>query len=234
MEPPITSARGFSDISKRSWSPSGRPTVNTSVLGQASSSTTPLERSPHLSSVSNSSASSPWMQHLSLGNAGQPQSLPFTVQSSHSSGPRPHDSVQQSGDWSNVFSAPLDPSTFAALAASGMLGPPTPGIPSSLPGRSVRPPNDFPSNSRAHAPQSKDYSRVNNQWPNNMPPPFSTTPPPSQRGSISHIHSNSNPVPYPPKRKSPVDGSYHCSRVTCLDTDDDCIFRNAQRSDTAC
>ena len=227
MEPPINSARGFSDLSKRSWSPSARPTVNTSVLAQASSSTTPLERSPHPSSVSNSTASSPWLQQLSLTNAGQPQSLPFAMQSSLSSGPRlsdtstPHNGSLPNSDWSSVFSSPLDPSTFAALAASGMLGPPAAGLHASLSGRPVRSPTEFGLNSRAHAPQAKEHARsghglnMSAPWPNNMPPPFSTTPPPAQRGSISHIHPSTNNVPYV-KRKSPVDGSYFLPLLVVL------------------
>ncbi|KAH8083769.1 hypothetical protein BXZ70DRAFT_958063 [Cristinia sonorae] len=211
MEPPITSTRGFADISKRSWSPSGRPTVNTTMLAQASTSTTPLERSPHPSSVSNSTASSPWLQQLSLANSGQPQSLPYSMQQpSLASGPRLNDvgNSGSNGDWSSVFSSPLDPSTFAALAASGMLGPPTPGIPASLPGRSVRPPSEYVHSARPHVTQSKDIGRsghATQQWSNNLPPPFSTTPPPSLRGSMSHIHSNSSNSHYS-KRKSPTDG----------------------------
>ncbi|TCD67442.1 hypothetical protein EIP91_012359 [Steccherinum ochraceum] len=187
------------------------------MSAQASSSTTPLERSPHPSSVSNSTASSPWLQQLSLSNAGQPQSLPYTMQSSLSSGSRLNDGSSHNGalpsnDWSNVFSSPLDPSTFAALAASGVLGPPTPGIPSSLPtARVPRPPAEFGMNPRTHGSTSKDMGRsahganMSAPWPNSMLPPFSTTPPPPpQRGSIPQVHPHLANGPYI-KRRSPVD-----------------------------
>ncbi|OCH95101.1 hypothetical protein OBBRIDRAFT_810024 [Obba rivulosa] len=184
MELQTSSLRGFNDGNQRPWSPPGRPTVNTSGLARTTASSTPLELSPHLSSVSNSVTSSPWPQQLSLTNCGPSQSLPFMLQQSAS---QPSDSLGQHGlgsptsgnEWGNMFSSPLDPSTFQALAASGVI-PPSAGVPSSLPSGMNRPTHPFPMNSRDI--HSSSGQSVPPQW-SNVSSPYSSTPATSQRGS---------------------------------------------------
>ncbi|OBZ68282.1 hypothetical protein A0H81_11975 [Grifola frondosa] len=219
MELPTVSPRTFTDVNvnNRPWSPPGRPTVNTSALPHTGTSSTPLELSPPPSSISTSSHSSPWVQQLSLTNPSHPQSLPFMLQ--HPVPPVPHasdPSVQHgtpsslpSNEWGNVFSSPLDPSTFQALAASGVLGPPAAGVPSSLPSRSNHSPHEFSINARVQplntdiprpgmAQQSLPWSNVSSPYSS---PPSST----SQRTSPIHLRAGSGGAPYN-KRKSPVSG----------------------------
>ncbi|TFY55550.1 hypothetical protein EVJ58_g8173 [Rhodofomes roseus] len=113
-------------------------------------------------------------------------------------------------DWGNMFSAPLDPSTFHALAASGVLPPPNAGMPSSLPARSVRSPNEFSANVRIPPLNTKDIGRpgagqgLSGHW-SNAPSPYSSTPSTSQRASPLHFRPGSGSQPYG-KRRSPVNG----------------------------
>ncbi|KAI0341993.1 hypothetical protein BDW22DRAFT_1429505 [Trametopsis cervina] len=207
MEPSVSSSKGFTEPLPRVWTPD-RPTLNTTSLGRASSTSTPAERSPHLSSVSNSSHSSPWLQQMALSS--QPQSLPYHTTSppmtvapelaSQANSPIPPT------EWNNVFSAPLDPSTFAALAASGVLGPATPGIPSSLPARTMRSPGEFPQTPRGQA-YSKDIPRStpSQPGPNGWPAMSSSYSPATmpQRLPSSHPRSNPNSVSFM-KRRSPI------------------------------
>ncbi|CAL1707114.1 unnamed protein product [Somion occarium] len=140
---------------------------------------------------------------MSLAGGGQPQSLPYSL---HNPSPHPnsrlptsasHDSLSSlpNNIWSNVFSAPLDPSTFAALAASGMIGPPTPGA-SSVPSRSFRSPADLTPNAPSRSTQS-----ASNAWPS-VPAsssalsqsrphiqPISANVPFGKRGSEHHVQS---------------------------------------------
>ncbi|EMD37831.1 hypothetical protein CERSUDRAFT_114478 [Gelatoporia subvermispora B] len=194
MELQTSSVRGFNEGNQRPWSPPGRPTVNTSGLAHATASSTPLELSPHLSSVSNSVTSSPWSQQLSLASCGPSQSLPYMLQQS-SAVPQPSDQLGQHGlgspnagnDWGNVFSAPLDPSTFQALAASGVI-PPSAGVPSSLPNGHNRPTHSFTMNPRIPPLNTKDIhpnavgQAMPSQW-SNVSSPYTSTPGTSQRGS---------------------------------------------------
>ncbi|KAH9946988.1 hypothetical protein B0H21DRAFT_822341 [Amylocystis lapponica] len=210
MELPTSSLRGYSEVTKRPWSPPGRPTVNTSGLPHSSTS---LELSPHLSSVSNSSHSSPWVQQTPLSTS-QPHPHPYMlqhpIQPSHpgdSSGQHGAASTMPNHDWGNVFSAPLHPSTFAALAASGVLGPPSAGVPSSLPNRSNRSPHDYSINPRVQTLNSKEISRqatqgVPVQW-SNLPAAYSASSSSSQRASPAHFRPASGHPSYG-KRKSPV------------------------------
>ncbi|KAJ3541343.1 hypothetical protein NM688_g6098 [Phlebia brevispora] len=214
MEPSTSSGRPFADPLPRIWSPPGRPTVNvnTSILSQTPS--TPVERSPH-PSAPNSSSSSPWLQQMALAAGSSSQPLPFNVQHTSPtmpSMPRASDLPSQAtsrsslanGDWGHVFSSPLDPSTFAALAASGVLPPPANGLPSSLPATAMRS-NDYgrvPS-----APYVKDAPRANQPW-TPIHSPYSGTPPMSQRVSPSHIRTQSGNLSYS-KRKSPGAGLDH-------------------------
>ncbi|KAI0081911.1 hypothetical protein K474DRAFT_1612431 [Panus rudis PR-1116 ss-1] len=196
MEPPLTSTKDFADSGKRTWSPN-RPSVNTSILSQTAPSTTSHERSPHPSSVSNSTSTSPWLQQMSLTSSGQPQSLPYPIPNS-SAYPRPSESTNLSSsstnDWSNMFSVPLDPSTFAALAASGMIGPPTPGVSSSVPSRTFRSPADLGLNALS--------SQSAAQWPSVSSSSSSNL---QQSRSSSHLPSLAGSNSYA-KRKSPVAG----------------------------
>ncbi|KAI0695521.1 hypothetical protein BC835DRAFT_943552 [Cytidiella melzeri] len=184
----------------------------TNSLGRASSISTQAEPSPHPSSVSNSSHSSPWLQQMAL--SGQPpfQTPPLPTApelASQTNSPMPPPS-----EWNNVFSAPLDPTTFAALAASGVLGPPTPTLSSNIPSRNMRSPAEFPQNTRSQA-YPKDMTRsssnqtVSNGWAASYSPASM-----SQRLPSSHSRSNPNSVTYI-KRRSPIAGnSAYCLSCT--------------------
>ncbi|CDO69361.1 hypothetical protein BN946_scf184961.g3 [Trametes cinnabarina] len=220
MELPPGAARGFTDSSKhQAWSSSGpgRPTINTSALPPSGSSTTPLDLSPPHSAISHSSHSSPWVQHIPLGPSGQTQSADYMLQHSVPTMSHHGDSQAQLGtpsslpsnDWSNLFSAPLDPSMFQALAASGVLGPPTGGVPSSMPGRSNHSMHEFGINARTQSLGVKDQARPSlpPQW-SNVSSPYASPPATSQRASpVHHLSGPANP-PYV-RRKSPVSGLSH-------------------------
>lgn len=218
MDFPTSPGRAYAEHINRPWSPQGRPTVTTSGLQLPSSSAASVESSPHLSSVPHSAHASPWVQHISLNAAGQP-TVPSMLQ--HSVHPLPHagDLSAQHGsvsnmpnqEWGNMFSSPLDPSTFHALAASGVLPPPNAGLPSSLPARSMRSPNEFSANVRITPLNTKDIGRPGAgqglppaHW-SNAPSPYSGTPSTSQRASPLHFRPGSGSQPYG-KRRSPVNG----------------------------
>lgn len=210
MELPPGAARAFTESSKQqAWpsSGSGRPTINTSALPPSGPSSASLDLSPPPSSVSHSSHSSPWARQIPLATSGQSPSANYMLQ--HPLQPMPHhpDSQTQLGspsslpsnDWNNMFSAPLDPSTFQALAASGVLGPPTGGVPTSLPGRSNHSLHDFGVNTRTH----KDgRTGIPPQW-SNLSSPYASPPATSQRASPVHLLPNNTPYA---RRKSPVSG----------------------------
>ncbi|KAJ3474517.1 hypothetical protein NLI96_g12413 [Meripilus lineatus] len=211
METPTPNQRGFPDANKRPWSPPDRPTVNTNTTvppPHSNSSSTPLEHSPHLSSVSNSNATSPWLQGMSLASSSQSQPLPFPLQDnparSHDLSSRGIASLSNT-DWSAVFSSPLDPSTFAALAASGMIGPAQPTVPSSLPIRSLRSPPDLNPGTRLQPSLAKDPVRSNQAPPISLPWPvsssYSSATPLSSRASPAQLNNASLG-----KRRSPING----------------------------
>ncbi|PCH43863.1 hypothetical protein WOLCODRAFT_122770 [Wolfiporia cocos MD-104 SS10] len=200
MELPTSSLRGYNESTSRPWSPE-RPLVNTSAIRS------PPELSPRSPPLS-ASHNSPWLQDLSSSHS---QSAPFMLQHSVPPAPHPGDTSGQHGsvsslpshEWGNVFSSPLDPSTFAALAASGVI--PGGGVPSSLPARTNRSPHDFSMNPRVPPLNTKDIGRPGLgqgvSW-SNAPSPYSSTPS-SQRGSPSLFRSGSGSNPYG-KRRSPV------------------------------
>lgn len=141
MERPSASNRGLSDAPASAWT-SAKPTLNTSPLTTHQNISSPSELSPHPSSVPPSSASSPWSQAASLSATHSPsQFLPHNSASRTTSTDTLDSTVgiQQinNTDWASIFSSPLNPSVFAALAANGVLGhlPPLSqgGTPSSLP-----------------------------------------------------------------------------------------------------
>lgn len=206
----MLSAKGHSE---RAGSPAERPTLNTNVLGRPSSTSTTAERSPHLSAVSNSSHSSPWSQHMAL--SGQAQSLSFHPSPPQSTAPESasqNNSPVPPNDWNSLFSAPLDPSVFAALAASGVLGPATPGIPSSLPTRNLRSPAEISQNSRGQAfPKDMTRSGSSHPIPNGWPAvPSSYSPASMSQRLPSHARSNPNSVSFM-KRRSPIAGKSYDS-----------------------
>ncbi|KAI0645547.1 hypothetical protein C8Q79DRAFT_1010490 [Trametes meyenii] len=218
MELPPSAAKAFTDPSKQqTWSPSapGRPTINTSALpSPPGPSAASVDLSPPLSAVSHSSQSSPWAPHIPLATSGQSHSTNFMLQ--HPVPPMSHhgDSQSQLGtpsslpsnEWGNMFSAPLDPSTFQVLAASGVLGPPVGGAPSGLPQRSNHSLHDFGVNSRTQPLSSKDSGRsgLTSQW-SNVSSPYSSPPATTQRASPVHLRPNANNPPYV-RRKSPSSG----------------------------
>ena len=219
MELPPAAARGNTDAHKQAWSPSGRPTVNTSALPPPGPSSTPLNLSPPLSSVSQSSQSSPWASHIPLAPSASSKPASYMLQ--HPVAPMSHhgdvpsqlasSSSLANAEWGSMFSAPLDPSTFQALAASGVLGPPTAGVPSSLPSRSNHAPHEFGVNPRTQPLNVKDVSRsgLNQSIPlpwSNVSSPYSSPPATSQRASPIHLRSGSGgTVPFA-RRQSPGAG----------------------------
>ncbi|KZT72177.1 hypothetical protein DAEQUDRAFT_705920 [Daedalea quercina L-15889] len=217
MEFPSSPVRAYNEHITRPWSPQGRPTVTTSGLEHPSSSAPSVETSPHSSSVSHSAHASPWAQHISLSGSHHPTSVPPMLQHPVPP-PHPGDTSGQHGsmtnmpnhEWGNMFSSPLDPSTFHALAASGVLPPVNAGLPSSLPARSPRSPNEFSANVRIPPLNTKDIGRpgagqgLSGHW-SNAPSPYSSTPSTSQRASPLHFRPGSGSQPYG-KRRSPVNG----------------------------
>jgi len=131
--------RSSSNIRESDVPSSGWPSVRPSPLPTPSSLS---ELSPHIFSIH--SASSPWSQAASrITHSGQPRKP--SIDNSNI-----NVNLRQFGDWASVFSAPLDPSLFATLAASGVLGqlPPFPeGTPSSLPSSSFNPSHSTSSSS---------------------------------------------------------------------------------------
>ncbi|KZT10615.1 uncharacterized protein LAESUDRAFT_720962 [Laetiporus sulphureus 93-53] len=178
MELPTSSIRGFHEAISRPWSPAGRPTdLSLSPPGQLSN---------------------PFMlQH----------SVPPVPHSGEPSGQHGNLSSLPSHEWGNMFSSPLDPSTFAALAASGILVPPSAGVPSSMSTRSARSSHDFTASHRVPPLNTKDIGRpglnqgYSGPW-SNAPSPYSSTPS-SQRASPLHFRPGSVTNPYD-NRKSPV------------------------------
>ncbi|KIK98250.1 hypothetical protein PAXRUDRAFT_824042 [Paxillus rubicundulus Ve08.2h10] len=90
------------------------------------------EQGPHPSPIPNSLHSSPWYQQLPLNTLGTPTSMSHTLHQSLPHHPPPdssdHHFPMQSlshNEWNNLFSAPLNPTVFATLAASGVF--PVPG-----------------------------------------------------------------------------------------------------------
>lgn len=110
-------------------------------------------------------------------------------------------------DWENMFSAPLDPSTFHRLAAQGFIGPPTAGVPSSLPSASNHTPHDFGVNTRTQPLNVKDLGRrgLPMAW-SNVSSPYASPPATSQGLSPINLRPGSGgPVSFV-RRKSPVAG----------------------------
>ncbi|CCM05710.1 uncharacterized protein FIBRA_07942 [Fibroporia radiculosa] len=218
MELPTSSVRGYNEAITRPWSPVAQSASGT-VLNRSASSSTTLDLSPHPSSLPSSAHSSPWPAQPPLTIPGSSPSAPFMLQHSvPSAAPHPGDtSAQHSSisslpnqEWGNVFSSPLDPATFAALAASGVLGPPTGGVPSSMPARYSRSSPQFSMNPRITPLNTKDIGRPSagqgapQSW-SNVPSPYSSTPSSSQRASPLHFRPGPGNNPYS-KRKSPVSG----------------------------
>ncbi|KAI0087981.1 hypothetical protein BDY19DRAFT_202927 [Irpex rosettiformis] len=203
---PLLASKGLTEPLSRTNTPPERPTLNTSVLGRPSSTSTPAEHSPHLSAVSSSSHPSPWLQHMALNAQSQPLSFQHaSPQSTAQDSASQTNSPVPPNDWNSLFSAPLDPTMFAALAASGVLGPATPGIPSSLPPRNLRSPVEISQNSRSQAfPKDMTRSSSNHAVPSGWPAVSSSYSSSSMSQRLpSHARSNPNSVSFM-KRRSPI------------------------------
>ncbi|TFK53595.1 hypothetical protein OE88DRAFT_1262860 [Heliocybe sulcata] len=124
------------DDNKLPWSTAARPTVNTAVPSQPSSST-PVEASPQSASIS--ATSSPWSQSAPLSSSSSQPNFMYRTTSPTQSNATNMSSLSNP-EWSSLFSQPLNPSVFAALAANGVLGPPQSpgGDPSSAPSAAHR------------------------------------------------------------------------------------------------
>jgi GATA-binding protein, other eukaryote len=114
MGPSTSDGEGY--IDRRPWSPPGRPTVITSFR-EPSLSTPSDDLSQHLSSV----PPSPWSPNVPSPSHPTSYMLPQTASRPSTDGLSQHQPLSDS-EWSNLFSAPLNPSVFAALAANGVLG----------------------------------------------------------------------------------------------------------------
>src|ERR1700735_2163730 len=141
MGPSTSSGEGYIDGNhSQPWSPPGRLTVNTSYCSQPSLSTPSDDLSQHSASLPPSSHASPWSSNVSsspshTGSYMLPQTTPRPIVTSD--GLDQHHPLADS-EWNNLFSAPLNPSIFAALAAGGVLGIPSDSS-SNLPSTSLQP-----------------------------------------------------------------------------------------------
>ncbi|TBU33764.1 hypothetical protein BD311DRAFT_711835 [Dichomitus squalens] len=208
-------ARGDSNTRKQAWPSLGRPTINTSALPASGSSPTPLNLSPPPSSVSQSTHSSPWAPETPLAASAQSQTTAYMLQhpvspmSHHADMPTQYSSQPPAGntEWGNVFSNPLDPSTFHKLAAQGLFAPPSASVPSSLPPRSNHTPHDFGVNTRAQQLNAHDISRsgIPMTW-SNVSSPYASPPATSHRASPVHLRSGSGASASYARRKSPGAG----------------------------
>ncbi|KDQ57605.1 hypothetical protein JAAARDRAFT_78710 [Jaapia argillacea MUCL 33604] len=211
MEPAATSASyGEGSTTKFPWSPSLRPTVNTSIPSASSS----VAHSPQSSSLSASATSSPWSPHAVLPS-NQPQPMGYTYPQPRTTPPgnppaqsNNVPSFSNNNEWSHLFSQPLNPSMFAALAANGVLGPMvSPGNPSSLPANAFRSPPYSSAHSRMnpHAMEgfgAPEQTTPTGAWPS-MPSTSTGHPPYSQRASPAHSSSSKGGSSYG-KGKSPL------------------------------
>jgi len=183
MERPSSSVRAFENPNlSRSWSPTSRPTLNTSSLTIHPPLSNPSDPSPHPSSIPPSSHSSPWSQDASLGPShphlnSHPSSRHVTPE---------HPRSFSDPDWSNIFSAPLNPTVFAALAANGVIGPVNSGqlsSPSSLPASSFH--DHFP---RSHTLSVSTTQASPSSW---SQPPTLYAHPYSAKPSLARSNSTS-------------------------------------------
>lgn len=146
--------------SNSSWEPfSSLPTSPHSELDQPLSNY--VQQNPHVAN------SLPAMLNIPI-----PRSSPAL------NTPAPHSSVPtfHGNDWNNVFSSPLDPDMFAALAASGMLPPQSSSHqPTNVPGEPSR--ASYPQHGLTHAPHL-----VDNTYPRSRMPPTISPGPVSVRG----------------------------------------------------
>ncbi|KAJ7594136.1 signal peptide peptidase-domain-containing protein [Mycena floridula] len=186
MEPLPSTSRGYVDVSMaRSWSPgtlsSGNPVHRGMLNGQSDNI-----------SLGSSRSSAQFIGHGSMP-------------SDHSTSMQPPFS---SSEWGNLFSAPLNPTVFAALAANGVLGP-TP-TPSSVPPASSSFHSHFsPSNLRQQLPNIDVMVQpsATGQWAES---PLSYAPAPAypakpRTNSTSHIHKPSSVgSQYPSASSRPV------------------------------
>lgn len=212
MDLVLGSTRGDTKTRDKVWSSSSRPTVNTSASPASGSSSTPLNLSPPPSSVPHSAHSSPWTLDIPLGASVQAQSASFMLQqpvspTSHQPDIPTQFASQSStvdAEWGNMFSNPLDPSTFHKLAAQGVFGPPPAGVPSSLSSRSNHTPHDFGVNTRAQPLNAQDISRsgIPMAW-SNVSSPYASPPATSHRESPVHLRSGSGASASFTRRKSP-------------------------------
>ncbi|KAI1794173.1 hypothetical protein LXA43DRAFT_971422 [Ganoderma leucocontextum] len=156
-----------------------------------------------------------WAPGIPLAASKHSQTPPFMLQhtlppmSNRADIPSQFESQasRANADWENMFSAPLDPSTFQRLAAQGFIGPPTAGVPSSLPAASNHTPHDFGVNTRTQPLNVKDLSRrgLPMAW-SNVSSPYASPPATSQGLSPIHLRSGSGGSASFVRRKSPVAG----------------------------
>ncbi|KAF8909838.1 hypothetical protein CPB85DRAFT_705335 [Mucidula mucida] len=219
MEPPSSSMRGFMDSSfSRSWSPASRANVNTGLPTSHPSVSGASEHSPHPGSLPLSAHSSPWSANTPLAQG--PSSHLMMPRSSM--GQSDHSNPERViAEWGNIFSAPLNPTVFATLAANGVLGPispPIPGHSASLPASSFHANYNASSNSRQHLPNIdvNGQPSATGQWSDSSvsytpPSSFASRPSiPRSSSSSNNVHQNgkgvagSNPFPHKPARPDAV------------------------------
>lgn len=128
MEHTSSSARRYGDsnssrqltngqIHDRAWSPTSRPTLNTSLVNHPNSSNM-NQQTPSLDSPLHSS---PWPQSLNPG-LGQGYLLPQLNTSNLGSDLPPPMQGAFSNDWGNPYPPQMHPNAYAALAVNGGLG----------------------------------------------------------------------------------------------------------------
>lgn len=195
MRPSPSLGGGFIDTDhSRSWSPVGRPTLNTSFTSHPSPHSTELP------------PSSPWSPNPSPFPSNRSQLSPYMLSQATS-----HPSVQGDGadqhqpttsEWSSIFSTPLEPNMFATLEANGVLGLPSPSL---LPSAS-HPSSFTSSHSRSHDTSSHGNGHAQtSSWSNTSP--FLSESSYIQRPAMSR-HSSTTSVTRD-KGKSPVASFSH-------------------------
>lgn len=202
MERPSTTKTGQHDPSSSGWT-SLRPTLNTSPLSTHQTVSSPSDLSPHPSSIPPSSTSSPWSQAASLSATHSPSHfLPLTSTSRTNSTDTLDSNVNvqhlnmNNTDWASIFSAPLNPSVFAALAANGVLA--------QLPPLSQGTPSSLPSSAFQHNYHSSSSSS----------PTVSISSQPSTSGSwTQHSALYSNPSLFPSKASLPRSNTSFASQL---------------------
>lgn len=217
MAPSTSSGESFIDGHRpQPWSPPGRPTVNTSFSNQPSLSTQSDELSQHhLSSLPSSSHASPWSPSVPSSSS---HTGPYMLQQANPRPTIPGDGASQrqslsGSEWNNLFSAPLNPTQFAALAANGVLGV-SPDAAPNVPSASLQSPHYIPSNSRPQANQHIHGHGQTASWSHSTTPYLSSNPSYMHKSSMTR-HSSTINAPNDKEKSSAGDMSHYSPVPPC-------------------